>query len=129
MTDAAPTAGVAFVPQLDRAALAARADNPLAASARLPLEEIHRESAIPTHWITPRQCSILHTDFEGIMRRIVHRYPGSGALSFCRTVGPRQRSLLEVLSYNTFMTRIRIWGYSRITRWNLTCTETRYSFV
>jgi flagellar protein FlgJ len=36
VTNAAPTAGIAFVPQLDRAALAARADNPLAASAHDP---------------------------------------------------------------------------------------------
>jgi flagellar protein FlgJ len=36
VADAMPVAGVAFVPQLDRAALAARADNPLAASARVP---------------------------------------------------------------------------------------------
>ena len=36
MTNAAPTAGVAFVPQLDRAALTALADNPLAAGARDP---------------------------------------------------------------------------------------------
>jgi len=36
VTDTVPTSGVAFSPALDRAALAARADNPQAAAARIP---------------------------------------------------------------------------------------------
>jgi Rod binding domain-containing protein len=36
VTNAVPTSGVAFMPALDRGALAARADNPQAAAARVP---------------------------------------------------------------------------------------------